>query len=131
MFLRRIVSTEAVYISPITFFRGPVKTGKTLQETLDNSKILKSSFFSFFAASAFTRTQPCMKLLCGKARSLPVKTFYSLCFYRSPHITDREIMQTVEDHSAAVSTGNGSGEIWQPGSSQLYERDLVSLWSPA
>ncbi|MCK7503881.1 MAG: hypothetical protein MZV70_07100 [Desulfobacterales bacterium] len=88
-----------LHIAHYFLLGGPGENKQTLQETLTGLDRLEQAVFSSFAASAFTRTPPCMMSPCRKVRLPPDKIFCRLYFTARAHITVEEIMQTVENHA--------------------------------
>lgn len=100
-----------LHIAHYFLLGGPGENRQTLQETLNNAEKLEKAVFFFFCG---IRIYPHTKLYDLALREGQITAEQNLLqpvFYRSAHITDREIMQTVEDHAAGrINWIIGSGE---------------------
>ena len=88
-----------LHIAHYFLFGGPGESAHTLQETMENAEKLEKSVFFFFCG---IRIYPHTALYETALREGQVTADQNLLqpvFYRSPHITDREIVQEVEDHA--------------------------------
>lgn len=86
-----------LHIAHYFLFGGPGENGQTLLETLDNIEKLDKSVFFFFCG---VRIYPHTAMYDIALQEGQIKSSQDLLipvFYRSPHITDREIMQKVEE----------------------------------
>ncbi|MEN6622221.1 MAG: lipid biosynthesis B12-binding/radical SAM protein [Smithella sp.] len=86
-----------LHVAHYFLFGGPGENGQTLHETLDNIEKLEKSVFFFFCG---VRIYPHTAMYDIALREGQIKASQDLLipvFYRSPHITDREIMQKVEE----------------------------------
>lgn len=89
-----------LYVAHYFLLGGPGENRQTLCETLDNVEKLKQSVFFFFCG---IRIYPHTALYDTALREGQITDRQNLLqpvFYRSPHITDKEIMQEVEGTAA-------------------------------
>jgi radical SAM superfamily enzyme YgiQ (UPF0313 family) len=100
-----------LHIAHYFLLGGPGEDGRTVQETLENVDKLPESVFFFFCG---IRIYPHTALYETSLREGQISVDQNLLepvFYRSIHITDREIIQKVEDHAGGrFNWIVGSGE---------------------
>lgn len=120
-----------LHIAHYFLLGGPGENRQTIRETLDNAEKLKKSVFFFFCG---IRLYPHTALYDIALQEGQIKASQNLLqpvFYRSPHITDREIMQTVEERACGrfnwiVGSGENKATKVLP---RLYERGFSGpLW---
>jgi radical SAM superfamily enzyme YgiQ (UPF0313 family) len=127
----RLALEAGLYIAHYFLLGGPGESRNTLRETLDNAEELMKSVFFFFCG---IRIYPHTALYDVALQEGQIKASQNILqpvFYRSSHITDREIMQTVEDHARGrfnwiVGSGENKATRVLP---RLYERGFSGpLW---
>jgi radical SAM superfamily enzyme YgiQ (UPF0313 family) len=127
----RLALQAGLYIAHYFLLGGPGENRQTIRETLDNIESLNKSVFFFFCG---IRIYPHTALYDVALREGQIQASQNLLppvFYRSPHITDREILQTVEEHAGGrlnwlVGSGESKATRILP---RLYERGFSGpLW---
>jgi radical SAM superfamily enzyme YgiQ (UPF0313 family) len=88
-----------LHIAHYFLFGGPGESGQTLQETLENADKLKKSVFFFFCGIRIYPHTALYETALREGQITADQNLLQPVFYRSPHITDREIMREVEDHA--------------------------------
>jgi radical SAM superfamily enzyme YgiQ (UPF0313 family) len=120
-----------LHIAHYFLLGGPGETRQTLRETLDNAEKLKKSVFFFFCGIRIYPHTALYDIALQEGQIKASQNLLSPVFYRSPHITDREIMQTVEEHAGGrfnwiVGSGENKATKILP---RLYERGFSGpLW---
>lgn len=120
-----------LYIAHYFLLGGPGEDSQTLQETLNAADKLEKAVFFFFCG---IRIYPHTALYDCALREGQIKKSQNLLqpvFYRSPHISDVEIMKRVEEHAAGrfnwlIGAGESKATRVLP---KLYERGFTGpLW---
>jgi radical SAM superfamily enzyme YgiQ (UPF0313 family) len=88
-----------LHIAHYFLFGGPGESGRTLQETLENADKLKKSVFFFFCGIRIYPHTALYETALREGQITADQNLLQPVFYRSPHITDREIVQEVEDRA--------------------------------
>ena len=89
-----------LHIAHYFLLGGPGENRETLQETLSNAERLMKAVFFFFCGIRIYPHTALYKTALHEGQIKPDQNLLQPVFYRSPHITDREILQTVEDQAA-------------------------------
>ncbi|PKN73698.1 MAG: B12-binding domain-containing radical SAM protein [Deltaproteobacteria bacterium HGW-Deltaproteobacteria-10] len=127
----RLALKAGLYIAHYFLLGGPGESRQTLQETLDNAEELMKSVFFFFCG---IRIYPHTALYDVALQEGQIKASQNILqpvFYRSSQITDREIMQTVEERARGrfnwiVGSGENKATRVLP---RLYQRGFSGpLW---
>lgn len=120
-----------LYIAHYFLLGGPGENKQTLQDTLNGVDKLEKSVFFFFCG---IRIYPHTALYNVALREGQIKASQNLLppvFYRSPHISGKEIMQLVENHADGrfnwlVGAGESKATRVLP---KLYDRGFTGpLW---
>ncbi len=120
-----------LYIAHYFLLGGPGENAQTLQDTLNGVDKLEKSVFFFFCG---IRIYPHTALYDVALREGQIQASQSLLqpvFYRSPHISGKEIMQMVENHANGrfnwlIGAGETKATRVLP---KLYERGFTGpLW---
>jgi radical SAM superfamily enzyme YgiQ (UPF0313 family) len=120
-----------LHIAHYFLLGGPGENKQTVQDTLNGIDKLEKAIFFFFCG---IRIYPHTALYDVALREGQIRTTQSLLppvFYRSQHISDREIMKMVENHAAGrfnwlVGAGESKATRVLP---KLYERGFTGpLW---
>jgi len=120
-----------LYIAHYFLLGGPGEDNRTLQETLNGADKLEKAVFFFFCG---IRIYPHTALYDLALREGQIKESQNLLqpvFYRSPHISDIEIMKRVEAHANGrfnwlIGAGESKATRVLP---KLYERGFTGpLW---
>jgi len=120
-----------LYIAHYFLSGGPGESALTLQNTLNSVDTLEKSVFFFFCG---IRIYPHTALYDVALKEGQISSAQSLLppvFYKSPHISGKEIMQAVEDHANGrfnwiVGAGESKATRVLP---KLYERGYTGpLW---
>ena len=120
-----------LYIAHYFLLGGPGENRQTLQETLDNVENLEKAVFFFFCGIRIYPHTALYEVALQEGQITARQNLLQPVFYRSPHITDREIMQTVEDHAGGrfnwiIGSGENKATRILP---KLYERGFSGpLW---
>ncbi|MEN6374345.1 MAG: lipid biosynthesis B12-binding/radical SAM protein [Smithella sp.] len=110
---------------------GPGEDEQTIRETLDNTGKLEKSVFFFFCGIRIYPHTALYDLALQEGQIAAGQNLLSPVFYRSPHITDREIVKMVEEHAAGrfnwlVGAGENKTARLLP---RLYKRGFCGpLW---
>ena len=100
-----------LHIAHYFLLGGPGENTQTLKETLANAEKLKRSVFFFFCGIRIYPHTALYDVALQEGQIKAGQNLLSPVFYRSPHITDREIMQTVEERACGRSNWIvGAGE---------------------
>jgi radical SAM superfamily enzyme YgiQ (UPF0313 family) len=100
-----------LYIAHYFLLGGPGENRQTLQETLNAVDKLEKSVFFFFCGIRIYPHTALYEIALREGQVSADQDLLQPVFYRSTHITDKEIMQTVEDHSGGrFNWIVGSGE---------------------
>ncbi len=127
----RLALKAGLYIAHYFLLGGPGESRQTLRQTLDNAEELIKSVFFFFCG---IRIYPHTALYDVALQEGQIKASQNILlpvFYRSSHITDREIMQTVEERAGGrfnwiAGSGENKATRVLP---RLYERGFSGpLW---
>lgn len=120
-----------LHIAHYFLLGGPGEDRQTLQETLDNAEKLNKSVFFFFCGIRIYPHTALYDVALREGQITARQNLLAPVFYRSPHISDREIMQTVEDYAAGrfnwiIGSGENKATRILP---KLYERGFSGpLW---
>jgi radical SAM superfamily enzyme YgiQ (UPF0313 family) len=120
-----------LYIAHYFLLGGPGENRKTLQETLDNAENLEKAVFFFFCGIRIYPHTALYEVALQEGQITAAQNLLQPVFYRSPHITDGEIMQIVEDRADGrfnwiIGTGENKATRVLP---KLYERGFSGpLW---
>jgi radical SAM superfamily enzyme YgiQ (UPF0313 family) len=120
-----------LYIAHYFLLGGPGENYQTLQKTLNGVDKLEKSVFFFFCGIRIYPHTALYDIALKEGQITASQNLLQPVFYRSPHIPDREIMQTVETHADGrfnwlVGTGETKATRVLP---KLYERGLTGpLW---
>jgi radical SAM superfamily enzyme YgiQ (UPF0313 family) len=110
---------------------GPGENKKTLQETLIGLDRLERAVFFFFCGIRIYPHTALYDVALREGQITVGQNILSPVFYRSPHITVEEIMQTVENHANGrlnwiIGAGEAKATRVLP---KLYKRGLTGpLW---
>ena len=110
---------------------GPGEDGQTLRKTLDNAEKLEKCVFFFFCGIRIYPHTALYDLALQEGQITAEQNLLSPVFYRSPHITDREIVRMVEERAAGrfnwiVGAGENKTARLLP---RLYKRGFCGpLW---
>ncbi len=127
----RLALKAGLYIAHYFLLGGPGENRQTLRETLDNAEQLKKSVFFFFCGIRIYPHTALYDIALQEGQITADQNILQPVFYRSPYITDREIMQTVEEHAGGrfnwiVGSGENKATRVLP---RLYERGFSGpLW---
>ncbi len=88
-----------LHIAHYFLFGGPGESRESVQETLDNIERLERSVFFFFCGIRIYPNTALYDIALKEGQITAAQNLLTPVFYRSPHITDREIMQKVEEKS--------------------------------
>jgi len=120
-----------LYIAHYFLFGGPGENRQTLRETLDNVENLgKAVFFFFYGIRIYPHTV-LYDIALKEGQIADQQNLLPPVFYRSPDITEREIMQAVEKRAAGrlnwiAGTGESEAAVILP---KLYARGFSGpLW---
>lgn len=86
-----------LHIAHYFLFGGPGENRQTLRETLDNIEKLEKSVFFFFCGVRIYPHTAMYDIALREGQIEASQDLLTPVFYRSPHITDKEIMQKVEE----------------------------------
>jgi radical SAM superfamily enzyme YgiQ (UPF0313 family) len=120
-----------LHIAHYFLLGGPGENRQTLRETLDNAENLQKTVFFFFCGIRIYPHTDLYNVALQEGQIKAGQNLLSPVFYRSPHITDREIMQTVEEHASGrfnwiVGSGENKATRVLP---RLHERGFSGpLW---
>ncbi|MGV8058156.1 MAG: lipid biosynthesis B12-binding/radical SAM protein [Smithellaceae bacterium] len=120
-----------LYIAHYFLSGGPGENRQTLRETLDNAEKLEKAVFFFFCGIRIYPHTTLYNVALQEGQITAGQNLLQPVFYRSLHITDREIMQTVEERACGrfnwiVGTGESKATRILP---RLYERGFSGpLW---
>lgn len=120
-----------LHVAHYFLFGGPGENRQTLLETLDNTEKLEKSVFFFFCGIRIYPHTALYDVALQEGQITAEQNLLSPVFYRSPHITDREIMQTVEERADGrfnwiVGSGENKATRVLP---RFYERGFSGpLW---
>ena len=120
-----------LYIAHYFLLGGPGENSQTIRETLDNAEKLKKSVFFFFCGIRLYPHTALYNVALQEGQITADQDLLPPVFYRSRHITDREIVQTVEDHAGGrfnwiVGSGENKATRIIP---RLYDRGFSGpLW---
>lgn len=120
-----------LHIAHYFLFGGPGEDRLSLKETLDNAEKLTMSVFFFFCGIRIYPHTALYNTALQEGQITAGQNLLSPVFYRSPHITDREIMQTVKERACGrfnwiVGAGENKTTRILP---RLYERGFSGpLW---
>ncbi|MEQ8161181.1 MAG: radical SAM protein, partial [Smithellaceae bacterium] len=110
---------------------GPGEDRRTLLGTLDNAEKLEKSVFFFFCGIRIYPHTALYDVALREGRIAPGQNLLSPVFYRSPHITEKEIEKMVEERAAGrfnwlVGAGENKTARLLP---RLYKRGFCGpLW---
>lgn len=110
---------------------GPGESAVTLQDTLNGVDSLEKSVFFFFCGIRIYPHTAMYDIALKEGQISPAQSLLPPVFYRSPHISDKEIMQVVENHANGrfnwiVGAGESKATRVLP---KLYERGYTGpLW---
>jgi len=110
---------------------GPEENRKTLSETLNGVDKLEKSVFFFFCGIRIYPNTKLYEVALREGQITKGQNLLQPVFYRSPHITAQDIIQTVEEHAASrfnwiVGSGENKATRILP---KLYDRGLTGpLW---
>jgi radical SAM superfamily enzyme YgiQ (UPF0313 family) len=127
----RLALKAGLYIAHYFLLGGPGENRQTIRETLDNTENLQKSVFFFFCGIRIYPHTALYDVALQEGQINASQNLLSPVFYRSPHITDREILQTVEEHAGGrfnwiVGSGENKATRILP---RLYERGFSGpLW---
>ncbi|PKN69223.1 MAG: B12-binding domain-containing radical SAM protein [Deltaproteobacteria bacterium HGW-Deltaproteobacteria-12] len=127
----RLALQAGLYIAHYFLLGGPGENRQTIGETLDNIESLNKSVFFFFCGIRIYPHTALYDLAVQEGQIQASQNLLSPVFYRSPHISDREILQTVEEHAGGrfnwlVGSGENKATRILP---RLYERGFSGpLW---
>jgi len=93
-------SRAGLHIAHYFLCGGPGENRQTLQETLNNAEQLTKAVFFFFCGIRIYPHTALYETALQEGQVKPAQDLLEPVFYRSPHITDREILQTVENRAA-------------------------------
>ena len=120
-----------LHIAHYFLLGGPGENGQTLRETLDNVGKFKKSVFFFFCGIRIYPHTALYKIALQEGQITAKQNLLQPVFYRSPYITDREIMQTVEEYAYGRFNwivGSGENKVTKV-LPRLYERGFSGpLW---
>jgi radical SAM superfamily enzyme YgiQ (UPF0313 family) len=121
-----------LYIAHYFLLGGPGENAQTLQDTLNGVDKLEKSVFFFFCG---IRIYPHTDLYNVALREGQIEASQSLLlpvFYRSPHISDKEIMEMVKNHANGRFNwliGAGESKTTRRVLPKLYDRGFTGpLW---
>lgn len=120
----RLALKAGLHVAHYFLFGGPGESRQTLHETLTNAEKLEKAVFFFFCGIRIYPHTALYEIALQEGRITSSQNLLQPVFYRSPQITDREIIQAVEDRAGGrfnwiVGSGeNKTGKIL----SRLYER---------
>jgi radical SAM superfamily enzyme YgiQ (UPF0313 family) len=120
-----------LHIAHYFLLGGPGENYQTLQKTLDGVDKLEKSVFFFFCGIRIYPHTALYDIALKEGQITASQNLLQPVFYRSPHISGREIMQTVETHADGrfnwlVGAVENKATRILP---KLYERGLTGpLW---
>lgn len=120
-----------IHIAHYFLFGGPGESAATLRETLDNVEKISRSVFFFFCGIRIYPHTTLYEIALREGQITARQNLLQPVFYRSPAITDREIMQKVESSAAGrfnwiIGAGENKALKVLP---KLYERGFTGpLW---
>lgn len=120
-----------LHIAHYFLLGGPGENKQTLQGTLSGADELEKSVFFFFCGIRIYPHTALYDTALQEGQITAQQNLLQPVFYRSPHITGREIMQTVEDHAGGrfnwiIGSGENKATRVLP---KLYERGFSGpLW---
>ncbi len=120
-----------LHIAHYFLLGGPGENYQTLQKTLTGVDKLEKSVFFFFCGIRIYPHTALYDIALKEGQITASQNLLQPVFYRSPHISGREIMQTVETHADGrfnwlVGAGESKATRVLP---KLYERGLTGpLW---
>lgn len=120
-----------LHIAHYFLLGGPGECRRTLHETLANAEKLEKAVFFFFCGIRIYPHTALYEVALQEGQITAGQNLLQPVFYHSPHITDREIMQEVEDRACGrfnwvVGSGESKATRILP---RLYERGFSGpLW---
>ena len=120
-----------LHIAHYFLLGGPGENYQTLQKTLNGVDKLEKSVFFFFCGIRIYPHTALYDIALKEGQITASQSLLQPVFYRSPHISGREIMQTVENHADGrfnwlVGAGETKATRVLP---KLYERGFTGpLW---
>jgi radical SAM superfamily enzyme YgiQ (UPF0313 family) len=120
-----------LHIAHYFLLGGPGENYQTLQKTLDGVDKLEKSVFFFFCGIRIYPHTALYDIALKEGQINASQNLLQPVFYRSPHISGREIMQTVENHADGrfnwlVGAGETKATRVLP---KLYDRGFTGpLW---
>ena len=132
VFAAHLVAQKAgLHIAHYFLLGGPGENKQTLQETLIGLDRLERAVFFFFCGIRIYPHTALYDVALREGQITAGQNILSPVFYRSPHISVQEIMQTVENHANGrlnwlVGAGEAKATRVLP---KLYKRGLTGpLW---
>ena len=120
-----------LHIAHYFLLGGPGESAMTLQDTLNGVDTLEKSVFFFFCGIRIYPHTAMYDIALKEGQISPSQSLLPPVFYRSPHISDKEIMQVVENHANGrfnwiVGAGESKATRVLP---KLYEKGYTGpLW---
>jgi radical SAM superfamily enzyme YgiQ (UPF0313 family) len=120
-----------LHIAHYFLLGGPGENRKTLEETLNNAEKLNNAVFFFFCGIRIYAHTDLYDVALQEGQITLKQNLLQPVFYRSPHITDKDIMQKVEEQAGGrfnwvVGSGESKATRILP---RLYERGFSGpLW---
>jgi radical SAM superfamily enzyme YgiQ (UPF0313 family) len=120
-----------LYIAHYFLLGGPGENKQTIQNTLNGVDKLEKAVFFFFCGIRIYPHTALYDIALQEGQINASQSILQPVFYRSPHISDQEIMQMVEKHAAGrfnwlVGAGESKATRVLP---KLYERGFTGpLW---
>ncbi|MEI6608634.1 MAG: lipid biosynthesis B12-binding/radical SAM protein [Deltaproteobacteria bacterium] len=123
--------TADLHIAHYFLSGGPGENASTLQDTLNGVDTLEKSVFFFFCGIRIYPHTALYDIALKEGQISSTQSLLPPVFYKSPHISDKEIMQAVENHANGrfnwiVGAGESKATRVLP---KLYERGYTGpLW---
>ena len=120
-----------LHIAHYFLLGGPGESAQTLQDTLNGVDTLEKSVFFFFCGIRIYPHTTMYEIALKEGQISPSQSLLQPIFYKSPHISDHEIMQVVENHANGrfnwiVGAGESKATRVLP---KLYEKGYTGpLW---